>query len=108
MSFVTNTAYNAEKCIDFIKCKLYAAESGEGAIPAESWVNSIIKVAVIFIIGIVILQGVTDNTGLNNTSAPFYSLAISVKSSITSGYTLASLMIMVLGAAAITHYLGFI
>jgi len=108
VSYITTKAHNASKLLDFIKLKLNSLECAEGALDAQNWVTAIIKVAVIFIIGIVILQGVTDNTGLNNTSAPFYALAQSVKSSITSGYTLASLMIMVLGAGAIIHYLGFI
>lgn len=110
MSFITNQAHNASKRIDNLKRKLYAAESGEGSvgIPAESWATAVIKLAIIFLIGIVIIQGVVTNSGVNNSSAPFYSLLISVKNNITSGYSLASLTLLVLGAVSVIHYLGFV
>ena len=107
MSYVSNQAYIANK-INNLKLKLTGDEPAEGALDAQNWVTAIIKVAVIFIIGIVILQGVTDNTGLNNTSAPFYSLAQSVQSNITSGYSLASLVVLVVGAGAVIHFFGFV
>jgi hypothetical protein len=108
MSYITNKAHNASKRIDSLKRKLCATELAEGEIPADVWVNSIVKIAIIFIIGIFIIQGVVSNSGVNNTSAPFYSLLVSVTSNITSGYTLASLVVLVIGAAAIIHFLGFI
>jgi hypothetical protein len=108
MSFLQLKNSNAGKLITRVGLKLKSEESAEGTLAPEDWVNSIVKIACIFVIGLIILQCVVNNTGLNNTSAPFYDLMQTVQNQITSGYTLASLMIMVLGAAAIIHYLGFI
>lgn len=107
MSFISNKAYITSK-INSLKLRINSEESAEADFGADKWVTTIVKLAVIFIIGIFIIQGVVENTGLNNSSEPFYSLLQSVQSNITSGYTLASLMILVVGAGAIIHYLGFV
>jgi hypothetical protein len=110
MSFITNTAYIANK-INSLKLKITSEESAEGSVgvPAESFAIAVLKLAIIFIIEIVILQGVVNSSGvMNNTPAPFYSLTVSVRSQITSGYTLASLLVLVVGAAGVMHYLDFI
>jgi hypothetical protein len=108
MSFFDFKNSNTGKLVGKLGLKLNSRESAEGSVPADVWVNSIIKIAVIFIIGIVILNAVVANTGVNNSSMPFYDLMQSVQSNITSGYTLASLMVLVCGAAAVMHFLGFI
>ena len=80
-------------------------EKAEGT-GASDWATAIIKVSCILVIGVVILNGIV---GAVNVSAdtPFYTLYESVKSNITSGYTLAALMVLALGAGAIMHFLGF-
>jgi hypothetical protein len=108
MSFIQLKNSAAAKCVSKVGLKLRSEESAEGVLAPEDWVNSIVKIACIFVIGLIILQCVVNNTGLNNSSAPFFDLMQTVQSQITSGYTLASLMIMVLGASAIIHYLGFV
>jgi hypothetical protein len=107
MSYILNQAYNASKHIDQLKRKLCSSESAEGALTPEDWVIAVVKLSCIFVIGLFILNNIIDTNSMNESDA-FYSLAISVKSQITSGYTLASLLILVVGSAAITHYLGFI
>ena len=80
-------------------------EKAEG-IGASDWATAIIKVAVILIVGIVILNGVVAGANIT-ASSPFYTLYQSVQTNITSGYTLAALMVLALGAGAIMHFLGF-
>jgi hypothetical protein len=81
-------------------------ESAEGDIPADAWATAIIKVACILVIGVVILNSVVSTANISNTST-FYTLFENVKSNISSGYTLAALMVLAIGAGAIMHFLGF-
>jgi hypothetical protein len=83
--------------------KLEKAE-GQGAAP-DAWATAIIKVSCILVIGVVILNAVVG--GANVTTGPFVTLYQSVQTQITSGYTLAALMVLAIGAAAIMHFLGF-
>jgi hypothetical protein len=72
---------------------------------ADVWATAIIKVAAILVIGVVILNSVVSTA--NVTTGPFAGLMTSVQSNITSGYTLAALMVLAIGAGAIMHFLGF-
>ena len=81
-------------------------EAADGFIPPELWISSIIKIACILIIGIVILNGVVTGSNLSANSS-FYGLMTSVQGNITSGYTLLSLLILVVGSGAVLHFLGF-
>lgn len=85
--------------------KFYGSERAEGEAP-EDWATGIIKVACILVIGVVILNSVVTsaNIGANST---FYGLYTSVTTNIQSGYTLAALMVLALGAGAIMRFLGF-
>ena len=85
--------------------KFYGAEQAEGDVPADAWATAIIKVACILVIGVVILNAVVGST--NITTGPFVTLFQSVQTNITSGYTLAALMVLAIGAGAIMHFLGF-
>jgi len=81
-------------------------EKAEGDVPADAWATAIIKVSCILVIGVVILNGVV--LGANITaSSPFYALYTSVQANINSGYTLAALMVLAIGAGAIMHFLRF-
>jgi hypothetical protein len=80
-------------------------EKAEGDVPADAWATAIIKVACILVIGVVILNAVVG--GANITTGPFVTLFQSVQTNITSGYTLAALMVLAIGAGAIMHFLGF-
>lgn len=75
-------------------------------VPADAWATAIIKVSCILIIGVVILNAVVGGANITESS-PFYSLYTSVTSNINSGYTLAALMVLSIGAGAIMHFLGF-
>ena len=88
----------------FVK-KFYGNERADGEAP-EDWATGIIKVACILVIGVVILSSVvsTANIDANDT---FYNLYTSVTTNIQSGYTLAALMVLALGAGAIMRFLGF-
>jgi small-conductance mechanosensitive channel len=81
-------------------------EAVGGVTDASDWSTMIIRVACILIIGVVILEGVTDAYPVN-VSDPFYDLAIGVRDTITSGYTLAGILVLVIGCAAVVHFLGF-
>ena len=83
----------------------FKTEKAEGDVPADAWATAIIKVACILVIGVVILNGVVG--GANITTGPFVALFQTVQSNITSGYTLAALMVLAIGAGAIMHFLGF-
>jgi hypothetical protein len=83
----------------------YKLEKAEGDVPADAWATAIIKVSCILVIGVVILNGVTNAT--NITTGPFATLFQSVQTNISSGYTLAALMVLAIGAGAIMHFLGF-
>jgi hypothetical protein len=107
MSFLQLKNSSASQLITRIGLKLRSEEPAEGNILPEDYVTYIIKVACILVIGLVILSSIVGSNSMN-ASDPFYDLAIAVKDQITSGYTLGSLMIMVLGAAAVIRYLGFI
>jgi hypothetical protein len=85
--------------------KFYGTERADGEAP-EDWATGIIKVACILVIGVVILQAVVQSAAINNTST-FYNLYTSVNNNIQSGYTLAALMVLALGAGAIMRFLGF-
>jgi hypothetical protein len=75
-------------------------------IAAADWATAIIKVACILVIGVVILNGIVTATVISNTST-FYTLYTNVVANINSGYTLAALMVLAIGAGAIMHFLGF-
>ena len=81
-------------------------ESAEGDVPADAWAMAIIKVACILIIGVLVLNGIAISINMS-ASMPFYSLYQTVNQNIQSGYTLAALMILAIGAGAIMHFLGF-
>jgi hypothetical protein len=83
----------------------FKTEKAEGDVPADAWATAIIKVACILVIGVVILNGVVG--AANVTSGPFAALNGVVLTNITSGYTLAALMVLAIGAGAIMHFLGF-
>ena len=84
---------------------MYKIEKAEG-VGASDWATAIIKVACILIIGVVILNAIVGSTNIT-ASSPFYALYGTVQTNITSGYTLAALMVLALGAGAIMHFLGF-
>jgi hypothetical protein len=83
----------------------FGYEKADGDVPADH-ATSIIKVACIFIIGISILSGVVSTSNIAECS-PFHTLFNSVIGNINSGYTLAALMLISLGAGGILYYLGF-
>jgi hypothetical protein len=83
----------------------YQMEKAEGEVP-EMWATGIIKVACILVIGVVILNSVVGTATIDANST-FYDLFNNVTQNIESGYTLAALMILALGAAAIMRFLGF-
>lgn len=89
-----------------IKERLFKQELAEGNVGADAWATAIIKVSCILIIGVVVLNSVVSSASIDANST-FYSLFTSVKSNITSGYTLAALMVLSIGAGAIMHFLGF-
>lgn len=72
----------------------------------EDWATGIIKVACILVIGVVILNSVVTSCNVASNST-FYTLYTNVTSNIQSGYTLAALMVLALGAGAIMRFLGF-
>ncbi|MFA5395367.1 MAG: hypothetical protein WC346_05035 [Methanogenium sp.] len=80
-------------------------EKAEAEVP-ETWATGIIKVACILVIGVVILNSVVGTANIDANST-FYDLFTNVTQNIESGYTLAALMILALGAAAIMRFLGF-
>ena len=86
--------------------KIMGMEAAEGDIPADAWAVAVIKVSCILVIGVVILNSVCSSATIDANST-FYSLFVSVKSNINSGYTLAALMVLAIGAGAIMHFLGF-
>ena len=86
--------------------KLNCMEKAESDVPADAWATAIIKVSCILVIGVVVLNSVVGAADISANST-FYALFTSVKSNITSGYTLAALMVLSLGAGAIMHFLGF-
>jgi hypothetical protein len=107
MSFINIKNSSAGKLVSKIGLKINQLECAEVGVAPESWAIAVIKLACIFVIGLVIIESVYDNAGLNNTSAILYSLGVNVKNQISSGYTLASLMVLVVGAVAVMSYLGF-
>jgi hypothetical protein len=81
-------------------------EKADGDVPADAWATAVIKVSVILIIGVVILGGITTSANIT-AGTPFYSMYQSVVANINSGYSLAALMVLAIGAGAIMHFLGF-
>lgn len=80
--------------------------NSSSGIGPEDFATAIIKVACILVIGVVILNAVVASASINNNSA-FSGVFASVQANIQSGYTLAALMVLALGAGAIMHFLGF-
>ena len=85
--------------------KFIGNESADGDVPADAWATAVIKVSCILVIGVVILNSVV--TATNVTTGPFAGLMVTVQQNINSGYTLAALMVLSIGAGAIMHFLGF-
>lgn len=86
------------------KC-FHGIEPAEGETPAD-YSHVIIKVACILIIGLIILQGVFTASNVTANSV-FYGVYSAVTDNVKSGYTLASMMVMVIGTAAILRFFGF-
>jgi hypothetical protein len=86
--------------------KLCGNEIADGDISPEQWATAVIKVACILIIGVVILNSVTTAANVTSDSI-FYNLMSQVHNNINSGYQLAALMVLSIGAGAILHLLGF-
>jgi hypothetical protein len=86
--------------------KVIGTESAEGEVPTD-YSTSIIKVACILIIGVAILTSVVTTVNVTSDSV-FYGMYNSVIENIKSGYTLATLICLVIGSGAILHFLGFI
>ncbi len=86
--------------------KLNFMETAAGDVPADQWATAIIKVSCILVIGVVVLNSVVAAADIQANST-FYTLFQSVKTNITSGYTLSALMVLALGSGAIMHFLGF-
>jgi len=81
-------------------------EEAKGELATEDFASAVVKVAVLLVIGIFIVNGIC--TGANITvNSPFYSAYQGVQTNLISGYGLASLLVLVIGAAAIMHFLGF-
>ncbi len=89
-----------------IKAKLHTYEEAQGDMSADDWATAIIKVSCILILGVVVLNSVVGTAAIDSNST-FYTLYQSVTTNIESGYTLAALMVLCLGAGAIMHFLGF-
>jgi hypothetical protein len=88
--------------------KVFGNEKADGDVPADAWATAVIKVACILVIGVVILNGVVIGANVTAMQAgPFGTLFNSVTANINSGYTLAALMVLAIGAGAIMHFLGF-
>jgi hypothetical protein len=85
--------------------RLGGMERAEGEAP-QDWVLAFVKIACIFVIGVVMLSTIASNSFDINSS--FYSLYNNVISTINSGYTLAALMLLTLGTAAVFRYLGLV
>ena len=83
-----------------------SVEPADGDVPADQWAMAIVKVACILIIGVVILGGIVTASNIT-ASSPFYAMYNSVIGNINSGYSLAALMVLAIGAGAIMHFLGF-
>jgi hypothetical protein len=81
-------------------------ESADGDVPADAWVTAIIKVSCVLIIGVVILNAVFVASNITACS-PFAGLMTSVEFNVNNGYTLAALMVLVIGAAAMMTFFGF-
>jgi hypothetical protein len=86
---------------------VFGNEKAEGDVPGDVFTTSIIKVACILIIGVAILSSVVTSTNITCDSV-FYGLMENVKGNIQSGYTLAALMVLSLGAGSILYFLGFV
>jgi hypothetical protein len=85
----------------------FKTEKAEGDAPADMWASAIIKVACILVIGVVILNGIVGAVNTSALTGTYATLFNTVSSNISSGYTLAALMVLAIGAGAIMHFLGF-
>lgn len=81
-------------------------EKAEGDVPADAWGTAVIKVGCLLLIGIVIVTGIVQGANITSGS-PMYGMEQSVLSNFNSGYALASLLVLVIGAAAVMTFLGF-
>jgi uncharacterized membrane protein len=82
------------------------SEEAKGSLDAEDFASVIVKVAILLVIGVFIISSVVTASNITADS-PFYAAYSSVSDNITSGYGLASLLVLVAGAATIMHFLGF-
>jgi hypothetical protein len=81
-------------------------EAADGDVTADAWITAIIRVSCIMVVGLVIISGIC--TASNTTaSSPFYSIYNSLLNQFNGGYSLAALMILVISAVALLHFIGF-
>lgn len=81
-------------------------EEAAGDLGAEYFASAVVKVAVILVVGVFLINGVVSGSNIT-AGTPFYAAYQGVQSNLISGYGLASLMVLVVGAAGIMHFLGF-
>lgn len=97
---------SGKKMFANVKKYFYEIELAE-AIAPEHWASALIKLACILVIGLVLLQGIFIASNITADSA-VYGAYNAVVGNVKSGYTLASLMVLVVGAVAILNFLGFV
>ena len=85
---------------------VFSNEKAEGDLSADGWALAVIKVSCILIVGVVILTNVVLATNVTDSS-PFFGLMNQVTNNINSGYQLAALMVLVISAGSIMHFLVF-
>lgn len=83
----------------------FGTEKAEGD-AMEDWAIAVIKVSCLLIIGVIVINSVVDTASIDENST-FYDVFNNVTTNTTSGYTLAGLLVLVIGAAAIMRFLGF-
>lgn len=81
-------------------------EAAEGTYDPSLWAAAVVKVACLLIIGLFIINGIVVGANITANSM-MYTTYSNVIQNFNSGYTLAALMVLVVGASAIMSFLGF-
>ena len=82
-------------------------DAAEGDADPSLWAGCVVKLATILVVGIFLLGGVVTAANITKTSV-FYDMYQSTLNNFQSGYSLAALMVLVVGASAIMNFLGFV
>ena len=86
---------------------MWKLEKAEGSIPTTDGAVAIVKLACLLVVGVIIINGVSSSATIT-PGGTFYSLYLSVRRSITYGYSIMGRILLTIAAGITAQYLDLI